>query len=615
MLHAARRQFGLRHPALCLIVLGGVASSMLAWSAVADAATYNLRPNTTVSNQWSIGGAPTVWEALDDPVIQPTSVSSADAIYSGGAGRVSEVGLTTRTLTAESPTSGKAWFFANTDTATQTKMEVVWGGAVRATYTLAAGALFTWRSVAITPPTQAAIDDLRLRFSTPVSGGSNVRAAYFELVTASDTTPPDTSITSAPPTTTSSTSASFSFTSEANSSFECKLDAGTFGACSPPKAYSGLAAGSHTFEVRARDAAGNLDATPARHTWTISGCTPAFGSFGVDSWPPACWRPYAATSPFNRQVPATLTSAQIDPNSPNIVTRVTGWGPPTKLTANEHDSSEDYAHPTYYPTSTDPLFRLDCTNNWGTCTRTDGVALETLQIRIPDAARPAGGRDAHMTVVDQASGWEYDFYKVASKPAGGGTLQFGWGGATRIDGDGRDAWATGAAYGNLAGIIRAQELEAGAINHALFMVIKCSSGTHVYPALGSGRPCNDPSVGESTTNAPPMGARFQLNMTDAEINQLPVPTWKKTIFRAMARYGMYFGDTGGGNWGIQVESDTTYTSFGRPGKFLAFAQSNGWTPYDSASVGRTVYVGDFQNDIDWRTKLRVLAPCLGQGTC
>jgi hypothetical protein len=75
-------------------------------------------------------------------------------------------------------------------------------------------------------------------------------------------------------------------------------------------------------------------------------------------------------------------------------------------------------------------------------------------------------------------------------------------------------------------------------------------------------------------------------MTDAEIDALAVPAWKKTIFRAMARYGMYFGDTGGGsNWGIQVESDTT------------------------------VYVGGFQNDINWASKLRVVAPCVGQGTC
>ena len=79
-----------------------------------------------------------------------------------------------------------------------------------------------------------------------------------------DTTPPDTSIGSGPPASTTSTSASFGFAStEAGSSFECKLDAGSWAACTSPKPYSGLALGAHQFSVRARDAAGNLDPTPA----------------------------------------------------------------------------------------------------------------------------------------------------------------------------------------------------------------------------------------------------------------------------------------------------------------------------------------------------------------
>ena len=86
---------------------------------------------------------------------------------------------------------------------------------------------------------------------------------------AIDNTPPNTTITSAPAQATNSTSASFTFTATEASSFECSLDGAAFGACTSPWSYTGLAAGSHTFQVRATDTIGNTDPTPANHAWTV----------------------------------------------------------------------------------------------------------------------------------------------------------------------------------------------------------------------------------------------------------------------------------------------------------------------------------------------------------
>src|SRR5439155_1295234 len=95
-----------------------------------------------------------------------------------------------------------------------------------------------------------------------------------------DTTPPDTTITAAPPARSSSSTASFSFTAtEADSSFACQLDGGAFAPCVSPQSYSGLANGSHSFQVRATDAAGNTDPTPASYTTTLYPST-------VDTTPP-----------------------------------------------------------------------------------------------------------------------------------------------------------------------------------------------------------------------------------------------------------------------------------------------------------------------------------------
>jgi len=57
--------------------------------------------------------------------------------------------------------------------------------------------------------------------------------------------------------------------------FECSLDAGTFALCTSPATYGGLSLGIHSFNVRAVDEVGNVDATPAQFTWTV--ITPAQG--------------------------------------------------------------------------------------------------------------------------------------------------------------------------------------------------------------------------------------------------------------------------------------------------------------------------------------------------
>jgi hypothetical protein len=79
---------------------------------------------------------------------------------------------------------------------------------------------------------------------------------------------PTASITSGPADPTNSQSASFVFTADASdATFECKLDSPTFVLCTSPKGYSGLGAGSHTFQVRAKGSAGT--GAPATRIWTI----------------------------------------------------------------------------------------------------------------------------------------------------------------------------------------------------------------------------------------------------------------------------------------------------------------------------------------------------------
>jgi hypothetical protein len=101
---------------------------------------------------------------------------------------------------------------------------------------------------------------------TDAAGNTGPSTTYAWTV---DATAPQTTINTAPPDP-STADVTFFFSANETSTFECRLDGGTYGACTSPTSYTGLAPGSHTFDVRATDAAGNVDATPASFTWTVT---------------------------------------------------------------------------------------------------------------------------------------------------------------------------------------------------------------------------------------------------------------------------------------------------------------------------------------------------------
>ena len=104
--------------------------------------------------------------------------------------------------------------------------------------------------------------------ATDAAGNMDATPASFDWDI--DLTPPDTTITDSPADPTNLTDASFQFTSsEAGSTFQCSIDSGALTDCTSPDDYAGLAAGNHSFEVTATDAAGNADPTPATFDWTI----------------------------------------------------------------------------------------------------------------------------------------------------------------------------------------------------------------------------------------------------------------------------------------------------------------------------------------------------------
>src|ERR1044072_3793738 len=157
-------------------------------------------------------------------------------------------------------------------------------------------------------------------------------------------------INSGPRATPPATSASLSFSATEASSFECKLDGASWASCTTPKAYSSLSLGSHQFSVRAKDAAGNVDATPATQGWTVEATPP----------PPP---PADTTAP-----------APSDTSRPSATTTSTSAS--FGLSATEAGSSFEC--------------KLDSAG-WAGCTTPKAYSGLTLRARPPSHCRPQAG--------------------------------------------------------------------------------------------------------------------------------------------------------------------------------------------------------------------------------
>ncbi len=85
-----------------------------------------------------------------------------------------------------------------------------------------------------------------------------------------DTVPPETTITSGPSERTRDRTPAFGFdASPPGKRFECKVDTEDFAGCTSPFKTARLSLGLHVFKVRAIDAAGNIEVSPAVRAFRV----------------------------------------------------------------------------------------------------------------------------------------------------------------------------------------------------------------------------------------------------------------------------------------------------------------------------------------------------------
>jgi uncharacterized repeat protein (TIGR01451 family) len=269
-----------------------------------------------------------------------------------------------------------------------------------------------------------------LTFSTNDQGATGAGGALSDADTVSitvvDTTPPDTGIAALDPNPTNDNTTDFAFTAtEVGATFECRIGAAVFAACPTPYATPVLGDGAYTLEVRAVDATGNRDATPASITWTVDTAAPNTTLAPLDPDPTndnttdftfastepgstfecrlgseafaACTSPYAtpvlADGTYTFEVRALDAAGNVDPTPAAHTWKLDTAAPDTTLTALDpnptNDNTTDFTFASTEPGSTfqcriGSAAFAPCSTPYATPVLADGTY--TLEVRATDGA-------------------------------------------------------------------------------------------------------------------------------------------------------------------------------------------------------------------------------------
>jgi hypothetical protein len=169
----------------------------------------------------------------------------------------------------------------------------------------------------------------------------------------------------------------------------------------------------------------------------------------------------------------------------------------------------------------------------------------------PIEGGPGSGGDRHVLLVDAGNCVLYELY--AAYPQPDGSWHAGSGAVFDLRGNAlRPAtWTSADAAGLpiLPGLVRYDEVAAGAIRHALRFTVVHTRNEFIWPARHQASSSSDPAY-------PPMGQRFRLK---AGFDVSGFPTSVQVILAALKFYGMIVADNGS-NWYISGAPDERWNN-------------------------------------------------------
>lgn len=258
-----------------------------------------------------------------------------------------------------------------------------------------------------------------------------------------------------------------------------------------------------------------------------SSAVTAYGSFQS---------PYSATSSLNTPIGA---NPNIAPDSAQII--AANFNSQTSWYGDMYAGGRTF----YQSSASDPAYNIRFSESWGSNpfdqqVRASGGSGSCNPLHIPNTATVAPEFDAWMIIDDTTKPGLICEIWGTSKASGTWTGR--WGGVYDINGNGDQelaGYGTGSGISAAALTVRASDIRAGVINHALVAPFSCNQPSQfVAPASSTDGDC-------AWTSGLMEGMRFQLDpsFNCASVHGGPI---ERMVCVALQRYGVIDGDNAGG---------------------------------------------------------------------
>ncbi len=258
------------------------------------------------------------------------------------------------------------------------------------------------------------------------------------------------------------------------------------------------------------------------------------GAGGAGAGGGEVWRPFSDDSPWNTPIPE---DAAIHGESRGLISHL--------INSSEFEglgvSITPWSVPVYWVDGSIPRVAVR------TPLSNEGENL-TLYWPVPADAKPAPEADAHMTLIDSEAGYAYDFWASAKREDGSwdcglcASIDLNGTGVRPPSGSSAAWWEShgsrACGFPLIAGLIRAEEIKAGRIDHALTIAYPGVRQGSFTPPASTGHPQNGII---SPDQGIPCGGRLQLDPA-IDVSSLGLSPDAEIIARALQEYGAYVGD-------------------------------------------------------------------------